>query len=123
MEEVLASHARCRRMRGGRCEGRDLKGQTPIGLVVLKAGVNRPEAEICRRAGGVGARADRAGGGVQGCPRGASAAEDTVGQDPARPSIRRIADGETAPVPPTIEDPAALDEVRRVLSNAAILRG
>ena len=29
-----------------------------------------------------------------------------------RGSIRKIADGETAPVPPTIEDPAALEELR-----------
>ena len=45
MEEVLASHpavAECAVV-GARDE---LKGQTPIGLVVLKAGVNRPEAEI-----------------------------------------------------------------------------
>ena len=45
MEEVLASHpdvAECAVV-GAKDE---LKGQTPIGLVVLKAGVNRPEAEI-----------------------------------------------------------------------------
>jgi propionyl-CoA synthetase len=29
-----------------------------------------------------------------------------------RATIRSIANGETAPVPPTIEDPAALEEVR-----------
>ena len=34
-----------------------------------------------------------------------------------RASIRRIADGESAPVPPTIEDPAALDEVAQALSR------
>jgi propionyl-CoA synthetase len=32
-----------------------------------------------------------------------------------RGSIRKIADGESAPVPPTIEDPAALEEVARAL--------
>jgi propionyl-CoA synthetase len=32
-----------------------------------------------------------------------------------RASIRKIADGETAPTPPTIEDPAALDELRVVM--------
>jgi propionyl-CoA synthetase len=46
MEEVLASHADV-----AECAvvgAKDaLKGQTPIGLVVLKLGVNRPEAEIC----------------------------------------------------------------------------
>ena len=34
-----------------------------------------------------------------------------------RASIRRIADGENAPVPPTIEDPAVLDALRPVLSG------
>jgi propionyl-CoA synthetase len=32
-----------------------------------------------------------------------------------RASIRKIADGESAPVPPTIEDPAALEEIARAL--------
>jgi propionyl-CoA synthetase len=34
-----------------------------------------------------------------------------------RATIRRIADGEDAPVPPTIEDPAALDELRTVFGG------
>jgi propionyl-CoA synthetase len=34
-----------------------------------------------------------------------------------RGSIRKIADGEDAPVPPTIEDPAALDELRVLLGG------
>jgi propionyl-CoA synthetase len=34
-----------------------------------------------------------------------------------RGSIRRIANGESVPVPATIEDPAALDEVGRVLGR------
>ena len=34
-----------------------------------------------------------------------------------RGSIRKIADGETVPVPPTIEDPAALEEIRTVLAG------
>jgi propionyl-CoA synthetase len=32
-----------------------------------------------------------------------------------RASIRKLADGEAAPVPPTIEDPAALDDIARAL--------
>ncbi len=32
-----------------------------------------------------------------------------------RASIRRIADGEPAAAPPTIEDPAALDEIAEAL--------
>ncbi|MEA2730389.1 MAG: propionyl-CoA synthetase, partial [Acetobacteraceae bacterium] len=34
-----------------------------------------------------------------------------------RASIRKIADGEDAPVPPTIEDPTALDELRAILGG------
>ena len=34
-------------------------------------------------------------------------------------SLRKIADGEPAPVPPTIDDPAALDEIRAVLTQRA----
>ena len=34
-----------------------------------------------------------------------------------RASIRRIADGEQVAVPPTIEDPAALEEIERVLGR------
>jgi propionyl-CoA synthetase len=34
-----------------------------------------------------------------------------------RGTIRRIADGETPAVPPTIEDPAALDEVAQTLRH------
>ena len=121
MEEVLASHAAVAECAviGARD---DLKGQTPIGLVVLKAGVNRPDAEIVaelvalvsERIGPVAAFKDARV--VQRLPK-------TRSGKILRASIRRIADGETVPVPPTIEDPAALDEVRGVLSNAAILRG
>jgi propionyl-CoA synthetase len=34
-----------------------------------------------------------------------------------RATIRRIADGETPAAPPTIEDPAALDEVAQALRH------
>ena len=93
MEEVLASHpavAECAVV-GAKDE---LKGQTPIGLVVLKAGVEPPGSRDRRRTGGAGARAYRPGRGVQGRPRGAAAAEDALGQDPARldPPDRRRRD-------------------------------
>ena len=78
MEEVLAAHpdvAECAVI--GVAD--ELKGQLPLGLVVLKAGVDRPEAELQRGAGPAGARADRSGRGVQAgavvraCPRPAPA--------------------------------------------------
>ncbi len=113
MEEVLASHsavAECAVI-GAKDE---LKGQTPIGLVVLKAGVNRPEAEIAAelvalvrdRIGPVAAFKD-----ARIVPRLPKTRSGKI----LRASIRRIADGEQVAVPPTIEDPAALDEVRSAL--------
>ena len=115
MEEVLASHvdvAECAVV-GAKDE---LKGQTPIGLVVLKAGVNRPEDEICAEL--VALVRDRIG------PVASFRDARVVARLPKtrsgkilRASIRRIADGESAPVPPTIEDPATLDEIGRVLGR------
>ena len=115
MEEVLASHpdvAECAVV-GARDE---LKGQTPLGLVVLKNGVNRPHPDIARelvalvreRIGPVAAFRDA---------RVVSRLPKTRSGKILRGSIRRIADGETAPVPPTIEDPAVLDEIVIVLRD------
>jgi propionyl-CoA synthetase len=115
MEEVLASHpavAECAVV-GAKDE---LKGQTPIGLVVLKSGVDRPEAEIAAelvalvrdRIGPVAAFKD-----ARIVPRLPKTRSGKI----LRASIRRIADGEPVPMPPTIEDPAVLDEVREALSG------
>jgi propionyl-CoA synthetase len=110
MEEVLASHkdvAECAVI-GAKDE---LKGQIPMGFVVLKAGVNRPEADVARelvalvreRIGPVAAFKDA---------RLVARLPKTRSGKILRASIRKIADGENAPVPPTIEDPTALDELR-----------
>ncbi len=109
MEEVLASHpdvAECAVI-GAKDE---LKGQTPIGLVVLKNGVNRPHQDIQREL--VALMRDRIG------PVASFRDARVVARLPKtrsgkilRASIRKIADGEDAAVPPTIEDPAALEEI------------
>jgi propionyl-CoA synthetase len=115
MEEVLASHgdvAECAVI-GAKDE---LKGQTPIGFVVLKAGVDRPEAEVAaelvalvrERIGPVASFRDA---------RVVARLPKTRSGKILRASIRKIADGEEAAVPPTIEDPAALDELRLVLQR------
>jgi len=113
MEEVLAAHpnvAECAVV--GAAD--QLKGQVPLGLVVLKAGVNRDEGEIRREL--VGLVRERIG------PVAAFKDAHVVARLPKtrsgkilRGSIRRIADGQDAPVPPTIDDPAILDEIRGVL--------
>ena len=114
MEEVLASHpavAECAVI-GARDE---LKGQTPLGLVVLKSGITTPHVEICRelvalvrdRIGPVAAFKDARV--VQRLPK-------TRSGKILRATIRRIADGENVPIPPTIDDPAIIAEIRAVLS-------
>ena len=111
MEEVLASHqdvAECAVV--GAKDA--LKGQAPIGLVVLKAGVSRPEQEVSaelvalvrERIGPVAAFKE-----ARVVPRLPKTRSGKI----LRASIRGIVDGETVPVPPTIEDPAALEEVAR----------
>ena len=115
MEEVLASHpdvAECAVV-GAKDE---LKGQAPIGLVVLKAGVERGRtrdrtelvAMVRERIGPVAAFKDA---------RVVARLPKTRSGKILRASIRRIADGEPAAPPPTIEDPSALDEVGRALGR------
>ena len=116
MEEVLAAHpdvAECAVV--GVKDS--LKGQTPLGLVVLKSGVDRAEADIARelvamvrdRIGPVAAfREARV---VQRLPK-------TRSGKILRATIRKIADSETYAVPPTIDDPAILDEIAGVLREA-----
>ena len=113
MEEVLASHhdvAECAVI-GAKDE---LKGQTPVGLVVLKSGVNRDPAVICtelvalvrERIGPVAAFRDA---------RVVARLPKTRSGKILRATIRRIADHESYTVPPTIEDPAVLEEIGKVL--------
>jgi len=113
MEEVLAAHpavAECAVV--GAYDA--LKGQAPLGLVVLKAGVNTDEAIIVRelvalvreRIGPVAAFKDARV--VKRLPK-------TRSGKILRASIRRIADGEPAGAPATIDDPSILDEIGAVL--------
>ena len=113
MEEILASHkdvAECAVI-GVRDA---LKGQAPLGLVVLKSGVDRPETEIAaelvalvrERIGPVAAFRDA---------RVVARLPKTRSGKILRATIRKIADGETPPVPPNIEDPAVLDEIGAAL--------
>ncbi len=116
MEEVLAAHpdvAECAVV--GVKDS--LKGQVPLGLVVLKAGVDRPEAAIARelaqmvrdRIGPVAAFKEARV--VQRLPK-------TRSGKILRATIRKIADSETYAVPPTIDDPVILEEIEAVLREA-----
>ena len=115
MEEVLASHpdvAECAVV--GAADA--LKGQVPLGLVVLKAGVSRPEADVARelvalvrdRIGPVAAFKD-----ARVVPRLPKTRSGKI----LRASIRRLADGQDAAPPPTIDDPGALDDLRTVFGR------
>ncbi len=116
MEEVLAAHpdvAECAVV--GMKDS--LKGQAPLGLVVLKAGVDRAEADIARelvalvreRIGPVAAFKEA---------RVVSRLPKTRSGKILRGTIRKIADGESYAVPPTIDDPVILDEIGVVLRDA-----
>jgi propionyl-CoA synthetase len=116
MEEVLASHpdvAECAVV-GVRDT---LKGQVPLGLVVLKSGVAKGEAAISKEL--IAMVRDRIG------PVAAFKDARVVARLPKtrsgkilRATLRKIADGDDYVVPPTIDDPAILDEVGEVLKAA-----
>ncbi len=116
MEEVLASHpdvAECAVV-GVRDT---LKGQVPLGLVVLKSGVTRAEPAIA--ADLVAMVRDRIG------PVAAFKEARVVARLPKtrsgkilRATLRKIADGDDYAVPPTIDDPLILEEVTTVLKAA-----
>jgi len=93
-----------------------IKGQVPLGLVVLKAGVNRPEKEVAselvslvrERIGPVASFRDA---------RVVARLPKTRSGKILRATIRKIADGEEYSVPATIEDAAALDEIGAALAQ------
>ena len=113
MEQALAGHpdvAECA-VFGVKDE---LKTQLPVGLVVLKAGVRRDNATIVeelvrvvREQVGPVASFKRVGI-VARLPK-------TRSGKVLRGTMRQIADGVPYKVPPTIDDPATLDEVAAAL--------
>ena len=113
MEEVLASHADV-----AECAvigaGDELKGQLPVGFLVLKAGVERPDGEIVgevvqmvrRRIGPVASFKSAVV--VERLPK-------TRSGKILRGTMRRIADGNDYTPPATIDDPDVLDEIGEAL--------
>jgi propionyl-CoA synthetase len=109
MEEVLSAHpavAECAVV--GVADG--IKGQVPVGFLVLKAGVERPHDEIVSEV--VRMVRERIG------PVAAFKTAVVVDRLPKtrsgkilRGTMRRIADGERYTTPATIDDPSILDEV------------
>jgi len=121
MEEVLGSHpdvAECAVV--GVADA--LKGQVPVGFVVLNSGTQREQGEILAEL--VARVRDRIG------PVAAFKQACVVEKLPKtrsgkilRGTMRRIADGEAWRTPPTIDDPAALDEIERALASLGLPAG
>jgi propionyl-CoA synthetase len=116
IEEVLAAHpdvAECAVI--GVADA--LKGQVPLGFLVLKAGVERSAEEVGREV--VALVRERIGPVasfktalvVAGLPK-------TRSGKILRGTMRKIADREDYPLPATIEDPAVLGEIDRALFAA-----
>lgn len=120
MEEVLAAHpdvAECAVI-GPHCP---LKGQSPLGLVVLKSGVDRKAADIeqelvqavRKKIGPVAAFKDAIV--VQRLPK-------TRSGKVLRATMKQMADGVEYKIPPTIDDPEILDELAQSLNPAGYPR-
>ena len=115
IEEVLAAHpdvAECAVI--GVAD--DLKGSLPLGLLVLKAGVERPDEDIVSEA--VQIVRERIG------PVAAFKSAVVVERLPKtrsgkilRGTMRRIADDQHYSIPATIDDPAILDEITDALHS------
>src|SRR3712207_6790336 len=121
IEEVLASHpdvAECAVI--GAADS--LKGEVPVGFLVLKAGAARTAAEVERDA--IQLIRDRIG------PVAAFKQAVVVDRLPKtrsgkilRGTIKTIADGESWKMPATIDDPAILDEIGVYLQRAGFSKG
>jgi len=121
MEEVLASHpdvAECAVV--GVADA--LKGEVPLGFIVLKAGVQRaPEAIVPDLVAMVRERI-----GPVACFKTAAIVPrlpKTRSGKILRGTIKKIADGIEYRVPPTIDDPAILDEITATLSGLGFPHG
>ena len=118
MEEVLAAHpavAECAVI--GAKDA--LKGEVPVGFVVLKAGSNQAHAAIAREC--VALVRDRIG------PVAAFKTALVVNRLPKtrsgkilRGTMKKIADGDAWSMPATIDDPAILDEIAAALAATTI---
>ena len=97
-----------------------LKGQLPIGLIALKAGVSKDNETISKEC--VQMVRDKVG------PVAAFKVAIVVKRLPKtrsgkilRGTIRKIADNVEYKMPPTIDDPAILDEIKQDLIDSKIL--
>jgi propionyl-CoA synthetase len=115
MEEVVAQHrdvAECAVI--GAQDS--LKGQLPVGLVVLKAGIIREEGDLKKEL----VQMIRNEIGPIACFKEATAVTrlpKTRSGKILRSTMRKIADGEPYPIPSTIDDPSILGEIEDALKK------
>jgi propionyl-CoA synthetase len=115
MEEVVSTHkdiAECAVI--GVHDG--LKGQLPLGLVVLKAGVNGTEEAVRKEL----AQMVRTTIGPIACYKETCVVKrlpKTRSGKILRSTMRKIADGQTYTMPSTIDDPATLSEIEEALKK------
>jgi propionyl-CoA synthetase len=94
----------------------DLKGQLPVGLVVMKAGKNRDETEVKKEL----VKMIREEIGAIACFKEAAVVArlpKTRSGKILRGTMRKIADGDTFTVPSTIDDPSILGEVETAMNR------
>ncbi len=119
IEEVLAEHpdiAECA-VTGIHDE---LKGQLPLGFLVLKSGVDRPEAEVIKEV--VQRVRDKIG--PVACFKTALVVKrlpKTRSGKVLRGTLRKIADGETYTAPATIDDPTVLTEITTQMNDLGLI--
>ncbi|MBF0305926.1 MAG: propionyl-CoA synthetase [Alphaproteobacteria bacterium] len=121
MEEVLASHpdvAECAVI--GAHDA--LKGQLPLGFLVLKAGVTKPDAQVVKEV--VQLVRERIG------PVAAFKSATVVNRLPKtrsgkilRGTMQKIADNEDYKMPATIDDPGILPEIEEALTSIGYAKG
>ncbi len=121
LEEVLAGHpdvAECAVF--GAADA--LKGQAPIGLLVLKAGCDSAPEDVVRQ---VVARVREHVGPVAAFKKACIVERlpKTRSGKILRGVMNRMADGEPFAVPATIDDPAILDEIREALRGLGLAGG
>ena len=120
IEEVLASHpdvAECAVI--GVAD--ELKGQVPVGLVVLNAGVDRATAAIVAEVvQGVREEIGPVAAFKRACV--VERLPKTRSGKVLRGTMRRIADSEPYRVPATIDDPAILEELKTALQTLGYAR-
>lgn len=120
MEEVLASHPNVAECAVIGVKD-DLKGEVPLGFLVLKAGVNRDHALIEKEA--VSLVRERIG------PVAAFKTAVTIDRLPKtrsgkilRGTMKKIADGDQWSMPATIDDPVILEEIDGALADRGLRR-